>query len=53
MKKNDRIRAYAAQIGVPSSGAFKNSTTTNKLVGKLTPAQKKRLRLKQHAPAPA
>ena len=46
MKQNDRIRAYANQIGVDSTGQFKNGTTKNKLVGKLTPAQQRRLKKK-------
>lgn len=44
VKVNDRIRAYASQVGVSSTGSFKNESTKKKLVAKLTPRQQRRLR---------
>mgnify|MGYP000903272738 CR=1 FL=1 len=46
MKENDRLRSYAAQIGVDSKGAFKNGTTKNRLMEKLTGPQRKRAQKK-------
>lgn len=49
MKQNDRIRAYAAQRGIATKGSFKNSTTTNRLVDRLTAAQRRRIAKKVSA----
>ena len=46
MKTNDRMRAYAKQRNVDSVGHFKSNTTKRVLSDKLTPKQRKRLRLK-------
>jgi hypothetical protein len=51
MKSNDRIRAYAGQIGVDSAGAFKNGTSKKRLVTKLTPRQQRRVAKKELASA--
>lgn len=46
MKSNDRIRAYAGTKGIETVGSFKSNSTKKKLVGKLTPRQKRRIRKK-------
>lgn len=51
MDSKSRIKGYASQVGVSTTGGFKNSSATKKLVGKLTPAQQKRLRKKEMASA--
>lgn len=46
MKQNDRIRAYAKQVGINPTGSFKSKATTEALVQRLTAAQRRRIRRK-------
>jgi hypothetical protein len=47
MTNKDRIKNYAKQLGVSTTGAFKNSTATRKFIAdKLTSRQQRRLRKK-------
>jgi hypothetical protein len=48
MTFKERAMAYAKQIGVSTVGSSKNKTALNKMVGKLTAKQQRRLRKKQN-----
>lgn len=43
MEQAGRVKTYAGQRGISTVGATKNATNLNKLAGKLTPRQRRRL----------